>query len=73
MQITKKKKLHDALTWICHYSNEQDVLYAGCDDGKFTAFFTMENMMKDEMHFIKNFEVGVTSISSKQDIVSIGG
>lgn len=72
MHLRKRKKLHEALTWICHYSNEQDVLYAGCDDGKFNAV-KLENLSKEELHWVKKFEVGVTSIATREDIVSIGG
>jgi len=48
------------------------VLYAGCDDGKFTAF-ELSEIMRDEFHCVKKFEVGVTSICTKGDIVAIGG
>jgi hypothetical protein len=54
--LSKKKKLHDALSWICHYSNEQKVIYCGSDDGGWTAF-DENDLMRDEVHFVGRFEV----------------
>lgn len=61
LQITTSKKVHDNLTWVVQYSSKFNLLFAGSDEGKFTGF-TLDNMEDEEKHFIKKFQVGVTSI-----------
>jgi len=71
-EISKRKKLHDALTWVVHYSEEQDIVYAGCDEGKLTAF-ELDQIMREEFHLNMKYTVGVTNIIAKEEIVFVGG
>jgi len=69
--IETTQKLHENLTWVVKYCPENQIIYAGADDGRFTAF-TVEQMNVEENHYVKRFDVGVTSIITKGNIVVVG-
>ncbi|CAL8109411.1 unnamed protein product [Orchesella dallaii] len=61
LKIEASKKVHDNLTWVVQYSPLNNLVFAGSDEGKFTGFL-LENIDDEEKHYVKKFEVGVTSI-----------
>jgi len=72
-EIEASQKVHDNLTWVVQCFPKNGLIFSGSDEGKFTGFL-LENMRDEEKHFIKKFEVGVTSILFlKDNLLAVGG
>ncbi|ODM92031.1 Diphthine methyltransferase [Orchesella cincta] len=72
LKIETSKKIHDNLTWVVQYSPGNNLVFAGSDEGKFTGFL-LENIEDEEKHFVKKFQVGVTSILFlSEKVIAVG-
>lgn len=69
--IVESNQLHEFLVWVVHYDPDMNCIFSGADDGKFCALH-IRDLMNTEKHLKKTFEVGVTSIITKDELVAVG-
>jgi len=71
LKVISVSKVQPTLTWVVHFDKFNDVVYAGNDEGKLTAF-PLKDIDAVEKHYNKKFRVGVISIITKAYFVAVG-